>query len=328
MKIPFEVLEPQNNTILVVDDNVMYLEAVKDFLTLEGYQVLTASRGILALDIMKTILPDLVLLDAVMPEMNGFEVCARLKNQDRTRFIPVVMVTSLSESKDKVRGIEAGADDFISKPFVPEELKARLCSLLRVKHLNDQLDSAEDIILSLANAIEAKDPYTEGHTERVGNYCLALGKALHLGELDLRALEMGGILHDIGKIGILDVILNKQGKLTPQEYQQMKAHPVIGHKIVQPLKSFVQVLPIVRHHHEHYDGNGYPDGLKGEHIPLVARITTVADVYDALTTDRPYRKALPTPVVQEVMAQMSGTHLDPKLVKIFMNLIEKDKIAK
>lgn len=328
MKIIDEDLEPQNNTILVVDDNGLYLESVKDFLVLEGYKVLTASQGNLALDIMNTILPDLVLLDAVMPEMDGFEVCTKLKSQGHTRFIPVVMVTSLSESKDKVRGIEAGADDFISKPFVPSELKARLRSLLRLKHITEQLDSAEDIILSLANATEAKDPYTEGHTGRVSNYCLLLGKALNLEKMDLRALEMGGILHDIGKIGILDVILNKNGKLTAEEYEKMKLHPVIGYKIVQPLKSFARVLPIVRHHHERYDGKGYPDGLKQEEIPLLARITAVADVYDAITTDRPYRPAMSLPEVWETMTQMSGRHLDLELVKIFMELIEKNKVFK
>jgi putative two-component system response regulator len=323
MNIYAEALEPKNNTILVVDDNAMYLEAVRDFLIAQGYQVLTASSGDSALKIISTILPDLVLLDAVMPEKDGFEVCARLKSQDHTRFIPVVMVTSLSESKDKVRGIEAGVDDFISKPFVAEEMKARLRSLLRLKHITEQLDSAEDIILSLASATEAKDPYTEGHTERVGNYCSLLGRAISLAYRDLRALEMGGILHDIGKIGILDVILNKNGKLTSEEYEKMKLHPAIGYKIIQPLRSFSPVLPIVRHHHERFDGKGYPDGLKGKNIPLLARITTVADVYDAITTDRPYRKAMPPEKAQQTMLKMSGTHLDPELVKIFLGLVAK-----
>lgn len=328
MKIPDEAIAPKNNTILVVDDNKFYLESVKDFLCLEGYQVLTAARGDAALELIDQSPPDLVLLDAMMPQMDGFEVCRLLKTNERTRLIPVVMVTSLRESTDKIRGIESGVDDFISKPFIPEELKARMQSLLRMKHLNEQLDNAENIILSLANAIEAKDPYTEGHTERVGNYCLLLGEALKLEETDLWALKMGGILHDIGKIGISDTILNKKGKLTPQEDEQMRLHPVIGHKIIKPLRSFHQVLPIVRYHHEQFDGNGYPDGLKKEEIPLIARITTVADVYDAITTDRPYRQALPSNGIRESMLKMAGTHLDPELVKIFLELTDSKKVKK
>lgn len=328
MKIAPEALEPKNNTILVVDDNEEYAEAVKKYLSLEGYRVLTASRGDEALGLVAGSPPDLVLLDAQMPGMSGFEVCQQLKSNEHTRLIPVVMVTALRGSQDKIHGIEAGADDFISKPFVPAELKARLRSLLRMKHLNEQLDSAEDIILSLAKAIEAKDPYTEGHTGRVGNYCLLLGKALNLDKRDLQALEIGGVLHDIGKIGVLDIILNKEGKLTAEEYERMKLHPLIGYKIVLPLRSFAPVLPIVRHHHEHYDGYGYPDGLKGEAIPLLARITTIADVYDALTTDRPYRPAMPPEVARETLKGMSGNYLDPELVKIFLGVIEKEEIRK
>jgi len=202
------------------------------------------------------------------------------------------MITGLGDEKDKVEALESGTDDFLNKPFNFTELLPRLRSLLRMKFLNEELDSAENVIYALARAIEAKDKYTQGHTERVSSYARQLGERLKLPSQDLSALYSGGILHDVGKIGIPDSILNKPAKLTEEEFDLIKKHPLIGAQICQPLQSVRNVIPIIRHHHEKMDGSGYPDGLKGEEIPLLARIMAIVDVYDALTTERSYRRAL------------------------------------
>ncbi len=227
-----------------------------------------------------------------MPRLTGFEVCRRVKADPATRLVPVVLVTGLSQSQDRVRGIECGADDFLSKPVVKEELLARVRSLLRLKHFTDELENAETVLFSLALSIEAKDPYTGGHCDRLSKYSVALGERVGLREELCVALRRAGVVHDIGKLAVPEHILLKPGPLTPEEWIVMKQHPILGERICSPLKSFRHVLPIIRHHHEKLDGTGYPDGLRGEKIPLTARILTTVDTYDALTTDRPYRQAL------------------------------------
>lgn len=250
---------------------------------MDGYQALEhlSSGGV-----------DLALLDVVMPRLTGFEVCRRVKADPATRLVPVVLVTGLSQSQDRVRGIECGADDFLSKPVVKEELLARVRSLLRLKHFTDELENAETVLFSLALSIEAKDPYTGGHCDRLSKYSVALGERVGLREELCVALRRAGVVHDIGKLAVPEHILLKPGPLTPEEWIVMKQHPILGERICSPLKSFRHVLPIIRHHHEKLDGTGYPDGLRGEKIPLTARILTTVDTYDALTTDRPYRQAL------------------------------------
>ena len=287
--------------ILVADDNEANRELLSALLSAEGYQVVGAVDGQQALDRVDSDSIDLALLDVVMPRRTGFEACLAIKSKPETRLIPVVLLTSLNGDDDRIRGIMCGADDFLTKPVNKHELLARVHSLLRLKQFTDELDNAEAVLFSLALSIEAKDPYTEGHCDRLSKYSVALGEKLGLSE-DLRvALRRGGLVHDIGKLAVPEHILLKPGPLTPEERKIMEQHTIAGERICAPLRSFRHVLPIIRHHHEKQDGSGYPDGLKGEQIPLTARILQVTDIYDALSTDRPYRKALP---VQKAFAIM------------------------
>jgi putative two-component system response regulator len=267
--------------------------------------------------------PDLILLDVIMPGMSGFDVCTRLKDDERTRLIPIVMVTSLSDLQDRIRGIEVGADDFLSKPFHPAELCARVRSLLKLKQFTDELEDAEDVLCTLALSVEAKDAYTDGHCERLSLYSVALGRSLGLPYAQLKALHRGGYLHDVGKIAVPESILNKKTELTDEESRIMREHPVIGERICKPLKSLKLVLPVIRHHHERWDGSGYPDGLKGEAIPLAARIIQVVDIYDALVTARPYKPKLDIHQVVSIMRQASEKgSCDPRLIEQFISLLQ------
>lgn len=278
--------------ILVADDSEANRELLVGLLSGEGYHVLSVADGKQALAQIGRDPIDLALLDVVMPGKTGFDVCLAIKSKPETCLIPVVLLTSLTSDDDRIRGIMCGADDFLSKPVNRHELLARVHSLLRLKQFTDELDNAEAVLLSLALSIEAKDPYTEGHCDRLSKYSVAVGEKLGLPE-DLRiALRRGGLIHDIGKLAVPESILLKSGPLTPEERKIMEQHTIAGERICAPLRSFRHVLPIIRHHHEKQDGSGYPDGLKGDQVPLTARILQITDIYDALTTDRPYRKAL------------------------------------
>ena len=279
-------------TILVVDDEPVNVELLRRLMTKQGYEVVTASDGEMALAAVIRERPDIILLDVEMPKLDGLEVCRRLKRDSSTRLIPVVMITGLTAVEDRIRGIDAGADDFLTKPFNVPELEARVRSLTRLKRYTDELDFAESVILSLALTIEARDPCTEGHCQRLAGYATALGARLELDDYQLVALRRGAFLHDVGKVGIPDAVLLKPGRLTPAEYALMQQHTVIGDELCSELRLLEDVRPIVRHHHERPDGTGYPDGLESDAIPLLARIISVVDVYDALTTERPYKPAL------------------------------------
>lgn len=277
--------------VLVVDDEAANVRLLKTLLTHDGYSVVTASDGEEALAMVASVHPDLVVMDVLMPKLSGYDVCERIKENPATRLTPVVLITALHERKDRIRGINAGADDFLTKPVDPHELKARARSLVRLKRYTDDLDSAESVIMSLALVIEARDAYTDGHCHRLAAYATALGRALQLSDEDLAALFRGGYLHDVGKVGIPDEILLKTGRLNDTEYRQIQQHPIIGDRLCGELRSLRQVRPIVRHHHERLDGSGYPDGLQGDAIPLLAQIMGIVDVYDAITTIRPYKSA-------------------------------------
>ena len=282
----------QSPTILIADDIEVNRELLREILSAEHYRIVQAEDGEQASQLLEEGEVDLALLDVMMPGRSGFAVCRALKSNPDTRLIPVVMVTSLAASEDRVQGIESGADDFLNKPVNKEELLARVRSLLKIKQFTDELEHAENVLFALALSIEAKDPYTEGHCDRLSESSEALAKRLSLTEEELIALRRGGVVHDIGKVAVPDQILLKPGPLTPEERKVMQQHTVVGAGICSPLKSFRTVLPIIRHHHEKIDGSGYPDGLKGDTIPLTARILQIVDIYDALTTDRPYRKAM------------------------------------
>ena len=288
-------------TILIVDDQPVDRDLLAEVLQTEGYATATAEDGQVALDSFSRVRPDLVLVDAMMPHMNGYEVCKRLKHDPKTRLTPVVMVTSMSDTKDRVRGLKAGADDILAKPVDRTELLARVRSLLNQKAYTDELERAESVLCALALSIEGKDPYTEGHCERLSHYSVELGKRMGLPEEQLVALRRAGIVHDIGKVAVPDAVLLKPGRLTSQEMDIIRQHPIVGERICAPLNSFRGVLPIIRHHHEKLDGTGYPDGLRGEAIPLGARILTIVDVFDALTTERPYKSALSREDALQVM---------------------------
>jgi putative two-component system response regulator len=277
--------------ILVVDDQLNNTLLMRELLSLQGYDVLIAGNAAEAESIMRQTPPDLVLLDVIMPGKSGYELCREWKNSQETRLIPVVMITGLSDLDDKIRGIEAGADDFLNKPIFPVELFARVASLLRVKDYTDELENADNVLCTLGRSVESRDPYTEGHCERLAEYASSLGNFMGLGNEEQLALRRGGFLHDLGKIAISDEILQKQGLLSPDEWRVMRQHPLVGENICKPLHSLRLVLPIIRHHHEHWDGSGYPDRLAGGAIPLLARVLQVVDVYDALRTERPYKPA-------------------------------------
>lgn len=290
-------------TILVADDSEPNRELLSEILTLHGYQVVPVFDGRQALKAIRNQQIDLALLDVVMPVKTGFEVCFSIKSQPETRLIPVILVTGLTSVNERIEGIQCGADDFLSKPVNKEELLARVRSLLRIKEYTDELENAEAVLFSLALSIEAKDPYTKGHCDRLSEFSVALARRLGLPQDQCVALRRAGVVHDIGKIGVAEQILVKKGPLTPEEWAVMKQHPAIGERICAPLKSFRLVLPIIRHHHEKLDGSGYPDGLKGENIPVTARILQTTDIYDALVTARPYRGALSHEVAISTMRE-------------------------
>ena len=311
--------QPSHNVpvVLVVDDGAANRELIEACLAGIDCEIRTADNGRNALSMIDAAPPDLVLLDVQMPGMDGYEVCSRIKARPRGELLPVVMITALDRVHDRVMALEAGADDFMSKPVERIELVARVRAALRLKTLYDKLDSVEQVIFSLAAAVEAKDSFTERHTQRVGESARRIGELMKLPEADLDALYRGGIIHDIGKIGIPDSILLKPGPLEVEEQVSMHAHPIIGESIVRPLRSGTSLLPIIRHHHERFDGRGYPDRLRGAQIPQLARIVSVCDAYDALVNDRPYRPGLAAEEAMAILRGGAGTQWDPEVVSLF-----------
>ncbi len=308
--------------ILVVDDQPSIAGLMSQLLTMSGYEVVTAADAHQAEAEVRKHAPDLILSDVKMPGKSGYEFCRDLKSDPATRLIPFVLITGLTDSADKVRGIEAGADDFLNKPVLAEELKARVKSLLRVKDFTDELETADSVLCTLGLIVENRDPYTEGHCERLAANAVELGRQLGLDEDSIVALRRGGFLHDLGKIAVPDAILKKGSDLTVEEWAVMKRHPVIGESICKPLKSLRLVLPIIRNHHEHADGSGYPDGIKADETALLPRVLQVVDVYDALRTERPYKPALSHDHAAQTMREEARQGLwDGELVGEFFSML-------
>jgi len=304
--------------VLITDDSEEQIRFLVRVLTADGYQCLSASNGEAAYAICAAGRADIVLLDLRMPGSDGLATCRRLKESAETNLIPVLIMTGTADQRTHLEALEAGADDFLPKPLALPELRARVRSASRMKGYIDELDNAAASIVMLGAAIEARDPQLNGHCRRLAELSTALGRRLGLDGHDLRALEQGGFIHDLGKVAIPDTVLFKRGALTRGEFAQVKTHPLVGEKICAPLRTLERARPIVRSHHEMLDGSGYPDGLRGDGVPLLAQITGVVDVYDALTSDRPYRKALtPDHALEHLQIEARSGKRDGALVAEF-----------
>jgi putative two-component system response regulator len=307
--------------VLVVDDDFSVAFLLRQLLEGEGFHVVAASNGLEALDRIAEHAPDLILLDLDMPHLGGYEVCRRVKQAPATRLVPILILTGQSSTEARLRAWELGADEFLTKPFQTVEVLARCRSLLQLKRLTDALDSAEAVVFALARTVEAKNAYTLGHSERVGAYALALAERLGLSQAERQTLRRAAMLHDVGKLSIPDAILNKPGGLTDEEFVVVKQHPVQGVRIVEGLRSIRDTLPLIRWHHERLDGQGYPDGIAADTLPRLVRVLSVADVYDALTSERPYRPALPHEKSMHIMRRDAASGgLDPELVESFSGI--------
>jgi cyclic di-GMP phosphodiesterase len=324
-----ETPEPKRSgtRVLVVDDEPAVTELLSRLLTREGYDVDVAADGAAGLEGVVAHRPHVVLLDVNMPGMSGIDVCRRIKGDPSSRLTPVVMITGMSQRDKRIEALEAGADEFLGKPVDTQELLARVRSLARIKRYTDDLDSAASMLMALAVMIEARDGNTEGHCHRMANYGTALGRALSLSEDELQALHRGGFLHDIGMLAIPDRVLRKSGPLDAEEFALVKSHTVVGESLCRTLRSLDAVRPIVRHHHERFDGSGYPDGLAGEDIPIAAQIIGVVDVYDAVTTRRPYQGPHTTEEAIDILrGQVRRGWRRPDLVEAFAELVESGRL--
>jgi len=309
--------------ILIADDDEFSARFLKRLLSREGHNVSIVSNADDVLNACAATPPDLVVIDLVAPRGHGFEICRKLKEQPSTRFIPIVIVTSQSDRQHRLAGIDAGADDFVTKPFDAMELDALIKSLVKLKRYTDELESEDAVLLGLGATIEARYPATQGHCERLASYASSLGRSLGLDETDLNALERGGFLHDIGKIAVPDSVLLKDGKLDQDESRVMREHPDVGDALCSGLRSLNNVRPIVRHHHERLDGSGYPDGLRSSAVPLLAQIVGIVDVYDALTSERPYHSARSrNEAVNVLETEAAKGWRDRALVDAFVDVIE------
>lgn len=323
--------------VLIVDDEYIGRETLQSVLEGEGYELEMAENGLQAIDKAKKLLPDVILLDVMMPGMTGFEVCQRIRNDPQIAEIPIIILTALDDRESLLNALKAGADDFISKPFDRYELRARLMGITRLnryqkllqeraklREANAQLLSAyEATIEGWSHAMDLRDRETEGHSQRVTELTVKLARALGIiSDDDIMHIRRGALLHDMGKIGIPDSILHKPDKLTDEEWTTMRKHPQLAYDMLYPIEYLHPALEIPLNHHEKWDGTGYPRGLKGEEIPIVARLFAVVDVWDALTSDRPYRPAWSQEESLTYIREQSGKHFDPQVVDLFFEVVK------
>lgn len=324
-------LEEERITLLVVEDDPAMLIALRDILEGAGYQVQTASNGEAALELLPEIEPSLILSDISMPVMDGIRLFEEVRKQPGGAAIPFIFLTARGTREDIFAGKKLGADDYITKPVTSQELLAAVqARIARTDELMlAQLEAAyKASLLALANAIEARDLYTRNHVERVNAFSQAIARELGWDEAQRSSLEFGAILHDIGKIAVRESILLKTGPLQRDEWAEMREHPVVGARMIEGIPYLAPAIPIVLYHHERWDGSGYPDGLQGEEIPVQARLLAVADTYDAMTSHRPYRKALPHSVAYETIIGEAGALFDPEMARAFRMCWERGEIQK
>jgi putative two-component system response regulator len=325
--LPPESTVNVNNRVLIVEDDHTQRMLLYHILSIEGLSAICVGSGREAENEIGACAPDLILLDVDLPHKDGFAICRQLKNHPETRLIPIILITGLAQRRFRILGLELGADEFLDKPIDPPELLARIRSLLKRKAYTDELDRAEHVLMALGQSIEAKDTYTQGHCERLAIYSTIVGQEIGLGPDELHALRVAASVHDIGKVAVPDAILLKPEPLLPEEWQIMRQHPVVGEHICKPLQSFAMVLPIIRHHHEKQDGTGYPDGLSGPDIPLLARVLQVVDVFDALTTTRPYREALSCESALKIMRdEVEKGWWDPGLTEVVRRRVYQGRL--
>ena len=323
--------------VIVVDDDEQNLKIAGRILSRAHMRVTAMKSGEALIDyIREKEVPDLILLDVKMPGMDGFETLAGLRKMDKGKMVPVIFLTADEKEDTEVRGLTAGAMDFIKKPFVPEVLTVRVRHMIDLDHLQRNLEDEVEkktkenerlfmhVVSSLASAIDAKDTYTNGHSSRVAEYSREIARRAGYEGKELEDIYMMGLLHDVGKIGIPDAVINKPAKLTDEEYDIIKNHPVLGARILGNIKEMPKLANGARWHHERYDGKGYPDGLSGEDIPEEARIIAVADSYDAMSSHRSYRKSLPQEVVREEIEKGKGTQFDPRFACIMLEMMDED----
>lgn len=305
--------------ILVAERSEQSARQIADHLVTVGYTVLQATDGEEALRRIRRDDPEVAILDAGIPRINAYQLCERVKAHPSTRNIPVVMLVSPSAQDEKIRGLEVGVEDFLSRPVNKIELLARVKSLVRFKRLNDQVETTEKVIFDLARMLDSKVLNARSDSERLAELACLLGTALGLEQDDLETLRKGAILHDIGKIAVREEVLLKPGRLSEEEFDEIKRHPEAGERICGPLRCADQVLPIIRHYRERWDGRGYPDGLRGNEIPLLARVLAIADAYDAMLSPRPYRPAMSVEQAKANLKSGAGSQWDPYLIDLFLS---------
>ena len=313
---PLHALRPA--TLLVADDEAMARNLLRRILEPAGYTVIEAASGQAAIDLTDAMRPDLLILDITMPDIDGVTICHKIKSDPATHLTPVIHITGMTTRDQRLRALAAGSDEFVGKPFDVEELLTRVRSLLRTKDLTDHLVSIEAVVVALARTVEARDHYTEQHLRRVADRAVEVARRVGMSEREIEGVRLGGLLHDLGKIAVPDSVLLKPGPLDRAEFALVRKHPEAGAEIVRPLRAFEGPEPAVLHHHEHFDGTGYPYGLRGEAIPLAARVVAVADAFDAMTTDRPYRAALSQATAFQRLEDGRGEQWDPDAVDSFL----------